>query len=438
MRPAFLAEYEKTSISGLEPSAADRAAAESEDLTKRVKLRWLASGDLEIEATSHIGIVALDCVTIHVRPKLVGHELSVLRMLDYASGLSALRNVDRLRDLPDQGYDLRDLVCLLLTVECEALVRHGLRRDYLRRQETLPALRGRLLHDRQVLRRFGRLDMLECQFDEFDSGILDNRLCAAALRLAARTARDEAVRARARRVATDFAGVCTADGLDPRWVVQRLTYHRHNEHYRLAHRWALLLLQAPGFAGLFSSSGPSARTFLLDMNSLFEAFVTRLLREATRQTGIAVHAQEPLSRSISRPDGRSYASITPDLQLVHGHGPSAWRRSVDVKYKLYADRTAAPADLYQSFAYGQALGGSEPPTAYIVFASDRDIEPDHVVLRRLDGVPVAKLTCVGVNVPHLLDALGTPKLRPLLNKLLNEVGGLTRSSAGTSGIPPEL
>ncbi|MBB2912096.1 5-methylcytosine-specific restriction enzyme subunit McrC [Streptosporangium becharense] len=423
MRTEVVDEYRKIFISGLTPSPADRAAADSDVLGGRLKLRWLASGKLEVEATSHVGVVALDCVTIHIRPKLVGRELAVLKMLDYASGLPAFRQVDRLRDLPDSGHDLRDLICLLLTLECEGLVRRGLRRDYVRRQETLPAMRGRLLADRQVLRRFGRLDALECRFDEFDGDILDNQVCVAALHMAARTARDRAVRTRARRVASDFSAACTAESLDARQAAQHLVYHRHNEHYRQAHRWALLLLQAPGFVDLFSTAGPSSRTFLLDMNSLFEAFATRLLREATHRTGVAVHAQESLSRSISRPDGRHYTSITPDIQLIRGHGPSAWRRPVDVKYKLYGDRTIASADLYQSFVYGQAANREETSTAYILFAADRDIEPDHVVLRRLDGAPIARLTGVGVNVPRILKTLGTPHLRPLLDRLLDDLGG---------------
>ncbi|MFC4059518.1 McrC family protein [Planomonospora corallina] len=426
MRTEVVDEYQKVVISGLTPSPADRAAADSDDLGGRLRLRWLADGKLEVEATSHVGVVSLDCVTIHVRPKLVGRELAVLKMLDYASGLPALRQVDRLRDLPDSGHDLRDLICLLLTLECEALVRHGLRRDYVRRQETLPAMRGRLLADRQVLRRFGRLDALECRFDEFDGDILDNRVCAAALHVAARTARDRTVRTRARHVASDFSEVCAAEGLDARQAAQYLVYHRHNEHYRRAHRWALLLLQAPGFSGLFSTAGPSSRTFLLDMNSLFEAFATQLLREATHRTGIAVHAQESLSRSISRPDGRHYTSIAPDIQLVLGRGPSAWRRPVDVKYKLYSDRTVASADLYQSFVYGQAVSREKTPIAYILFAADRDIDPDHIVLRRLDGAPIARLTSVGVNVPRILETLGTPHLPPLLDRLLGDLGGRTQ------------
>ncbi|WP_214105200.1 McrC family protein [Acrocarpospora catenulata] len=185
MTPVVVDEYQTVKVSGLNPSGSDRELSESEELNKRIKLRWLPDGALEVTATSHVGVVALDCVTIHVRPKLAGRELSVLRMLDYASGLSALRYVDRLRHLPDVGHNLRDLICLLLAIECEALLRGGLRRDYVHREELLPAVRGRLLADRQMLRRFGRLDRLECRFDEFEADILDNQVCAAALQVAA-------------------------------------------------------------------------------------------------------------------------------------------------------------------------------------------------------------------------------------------------------------
>jgi 5-methylcytosine-specific restriction enzyme subunit McrC len=250
----LLNEYESVKVTGLQPSPADIDAAASEALTKRITLRWLRGDTLEITANSHVGVVSLNCVTIHVRPKLAGRDLAVLQMLDYASGLSALHNLDQLQQL-GEGLHLRDLVCLLLTRETDKLLRHGLRRDYLRREESLPAVRGRLLTDRQILRRYGQLHRLECRYDELSSDIPDNQLCGAALQLAARSAEDAAVRASARRLAADFADVCATDGLDVRAAEERLTYHRGNEHYRNAHRWALLLLRGAAFSDLYSATG---------------------------------------------------------------------------------------------------------------------------------------------------------------------------------------
>jgi 5-methylcytosine-specific restriction enzyme subunit McrC len=291
-------EHARKTVLGLSPTDEDRALAESEELRKRLKMRWLAKGGLRIKTGSYVGVVELDCATIQVRPKLAGTELDVLAMLDYASGLHALRRLQSMRAMPDEGHDLRDLVCLLLVEVCEDLLRHGVRRDYVRREERLPVVRGRLLADRQILRRYGQMDGLECRYDEFDSDILDNRLCARALQNAARTARDDDVRARARRAASHFADVCDSHGLDPRIVAERLTCHRGNEHYRVAHQWALLLLRIEGLHDLYSNAGPAGKSFMFDINSLFESFVAQLLRNATRDSEFIVRANDNLREII--------------------------------------------------------------------------------------------------------------------------------------------
>lgn len=49
-------------------------------------------------------------------------------------------------------------------------------------EDDLPVVRGRLLGDQQVPRRFGRVDRLICRFDEHEQDILENQLLVAALR----------------------------------------------------------------------------------------------------------------------------------------------------------------------------------------------------------------------------------------------------------------
>ncbi|MFD0899638.1 McrC family protein [Actinomadura sediminis] len=412
-------EYGTVQRGGLRPSAADLAAADSEELSRRVGLRWLRGDVLEVTAGPHVGVVELDCATVRVRPKLKGEELAVLRMIDYSAGLDALRDLKTPQVL-GQGLDLRDLVCLLLTRETGGLLRHGLRRDYLRREEDLPTVRGRLLADRQVMRRFGRLDRLECRYDERSGDILDNRLCAAALQLAARTVTDPGVRRDARRLAADFAEVCSTRDFDVRAAAERLVYHRANEHYREAHRWALMLFGRAAFSDLYASHGPVTRAFMVDMNALFERFVTRLLRDAATGTGVDVLPQKTLTRAVVTADGKAYAPIKPDVQLVRGHGSSAWRRSVDAKYKLYADRKIQTSDLFQSFAYAHALSGSDgagPPTAYVLYASDRDVPPESLRLHRHDGTAAAQVTCVAVNVPDVLGRLAADEPAPIVEEL---------------------
>ncbi len=246
------------------------------------------------------------------------------------------------------------------------------------------------------------LDRLECRYDERSADILDNRLCGAALQFAARVAKDPDVRARARRLAADFSGVCALDGFDVRSAVERLVYHRANEHYRNAHRWARMLLEGSSFrdAGL----NRTTHAFMVDMNKLFEDFVTRLLRDAFSGSGVSVQAQENLAGAIRGEGGGSYTEIRPDVLLVQGRGTNARRCSVDAKYKLYADKKVATSDLFQSFVYAQAAGGSSP-TGFIVYASERDVPSRTVRLHRGDGGVAARVTYVAVNVPQVLASI---------------------------------
>jgi 5-methylcytosine-specific restriction enzyme subunit McrC len=423
-QPFVVDEYKTIDIPGLNPTPADLALANDAELKKRLTIRWLANGRLSVTAGPWVGIVELDCATIHVRPKLAGTELDVLAMYDYAHGPGAPPRLHNLRKLPGPGRNLRDLVCLLLIEESKELLRRGLRRDYIRREAAVPAMRGRLLADRQIMRRYGRLDQLECRFDELDANILDNRLCAAALHLAAHSAHDQTVREEARRIAGDFTDVCDPAGLDPRLASQLLTYHRGNERYRAAHRWALLLLGAGGFHDLYSTTSPLAKTFMFDMNALFQAFLSQLLRQATHDTAFIVRAAEPLTNIICHDDGRRPTTITPDIQLTRGEGRTAWRRSIDAKYKLYEKKTIKSQDLYQSFVYAHALSGSdtpETPTACIVFSSLNDETPRSTVLHRANGTVAARIVAIALNVPATLAALGTPAQKPMLDELLSKL-----------------
>lgn len=422
MKTVIVPEHKGRRVPGLSPTAADLAAVESADLAKRITMRWLRNGDLEIVAGSHVGVVDLDCVSVHVQPKLAGSELGVLEMIDYAAGLRSLRELPLLRRLAT-GLSLRDLVCLLLTRECDRLLRHGLRRDYLRREDALPVVRGRLLVERQVTRRYGMLDRLECRYDERSADILDNRLCGAALHFAARAAKDTEVRATARRLAADFGGVCTFDGFDVRSAAEHLTYHRANEHYRDAHRWARMLLDGSSFTDRHTRNSRVTHAFMVDMNALFEDFVTRLLQDAFSGSDVSVRAQESMPRAIRGEGGGSYTEIRPDIQLVQGRGANARRCSIDAKYKLYAERNVATSDLFQGFVYAQAAGGSAAaPTAFIVYASDRNVPSRTVTLHRGDDAVAARVTYVAVNVPEVLGSLAAR------DKLLTDLRGLMAPS----------
>ena len=118
-------------------------------------------------------------------PKLAGEHVGLVSLLEYTSGIDALSQYPSWHQMETGGKDLLDLLALLLVDACERLVRGGLLSDYREVEDALPVLRGRLLADRQLLRRFGQIQRLECRFDERVTDIPENQLLAAALDLLA-------------------------------------------------------------------------------------------------------------------------------------------------------------------------------------------------------------------------------------------------------------
>src|SRR4051812_47861438 len=108
-----LSEYQRRRVAADAPTEADQSLADrlmSDETDARLAVRWLANGDVDITASSWVGVVRFSKLDVLVVPKLVGGALRVLRMLDYAAGVNMLRRLPSDRPLPADGTDLFDLI----------------------------------------------------------------------------------------------------------------------------------------------------------------------------------------------------------------------------------------------------------------------------------------------------------------------------------------
>ena len=147
------------------------------------------------------GLDRFDSFEIRINPKLPSDHLQLLRLFEFAhdfSGLATLAGSPRIRT---DGDNLLDFVVQLLSEAAEQILAAGLRADYVERESDLPAVRGRILPDRQLLERFGLYDRIICRYDELEHDIADNQLLARALLRGSGIATLTDVRSRARRIA---------------------------------------------------------------------------------------------------------------------------------------------------------------------------------------------------------------------------------------------
>ena len=382
-------------------TAADRRLLAELASDGRVLSDDLRTG-LRVRTRSWVGVVRLSSVEIRIMPKLLGPSTWLVAMLDFAGGVDTLQRLAQNQTVDASGDNLLELFTLLLCDAAQTLWDGGLLADYVEVEEDLPLVRGRILYDQQIRRRFGRLDRISCRYDERETDVAENQLVAAALEVAARRTRSLTLRHRTRRLADLFREQCSPEGLDLRAARGAFTYHRLNQHYAGAHQLAWLVLDGLGIRDLHASGRTDCFAFLFDMNALFEAFVDRLVRSLLTPEG-AVIASQRKDRSVLRDvaTAKPYASVIPDL-LVSGIGPT--RLPIDAKYKQYEGEKADRADIYQAFLYAMAYGTKTGPDArtLLLYPSSSDtvavrriaVHNEHFGATaeiRLCGIPVAKL-----------------------------------------------
>ena len=419
--PKFtFSEWETRSLKGRTLTQEDRHFV-AQLPKSRLSVDELRDG-LLISARSWVGVVRFHGFELQVVPKLVGDNLGLVELIDFAAGLDSLDRYTALRTLKGSGTSLFDLIILLLVEACEKVIRSGLLSDYCEVEEEIPVVRGRLLVQKQILKRFGRIDRLECRYDEYLTDTVENRILLGALSVCAKKVGHPSVAMRARRLLAIFSEVCDLHDVDLRLARSSLVYTRMNEHYHEAHELAWLILDGLGIEDIFATGSQQCFAFLLDMNRLFQAFTVRWLGQVFAGSEFRVKP-ERRDRTIlwNATPARPYASVIPDL-LIERTGQPGTYLPMDAKYKLYDQRSIATGDIYQTFLYAFAYGEKHPvlPTAFVLYPAS---SPDggHVVLhvRRRSGTTSAQLRAVPIHIPTALSEARLDRTGSVANPLVS-------------------
>ena len=405
----------------------DRAVVEtlSASADNRLQIEELRRG-LRVRTRSWVGVVRLPTVEIRVIPKVTGDLIGLVRLLEYTSGLDALTRLGEDATLEASGDSLLELFVLLFVEATERVLRRGLLSGYVEREDELPIVRGRILGDRQMLERFGRLDRIICRFDELEHDVVENQLLTAALRVASPRVTSVALQRRISRLRGVLEPICDTDQLNLEGARATVTYNRLNAHYETAHQLGWLLFDALGIDDLFVPGEAQSFSFLLNMNQLFERFVSRVVEQILPATRYRVTSQSPFKSVVwNVTSQRPYTSIIPDV-VVERRGESDCRVAIDAKYKLYDERGFDQSDIYQTFLYAFALGATSSggvPTALLLYPATAD-EPRHTRLRirRLSDGAGADIVGIGLPVAALLNELtGGATDRPQCRRLAEAI-----------------
>ena len=230
-------------------------------------------GHWQVTAHNYVGSILLDGIQVLVRPKIPLRNLFLLLEV-------GLREQDW-RDeaaLYERSLHLLRAIVSFFARTTETTLARGLYHSYRERHDRLVALRGRLDVARQLAQP-GIAVPTACQFTEFTVNLLENSYLKAAV---SRSLRVDGVQPADRhRLMRHLVALKDVGDVRHRPTdVDYLEFTRLNEHYKPALGLARLVLENLSLRDAVGEI--EASSFMLDMNELFERFVTERLRQAVR------------------------------------------------------------------------------------------------------------------------------------------------------------
>lgn len=355
-----LAAWSSVEVTGLTGAQARALSA-----TKAVAVNpgW-APESWVVTSTSLVGVINVEDIELRIRPRIAISRL--LFLLGYAQDPKGWR--DDPVGLDDEP-DLWPAMAHTFARMAERAIDRGLLQGYRTEESSGLVVRGRLRESDQLRKRAGIAIPLELRFDEYDVDIAENRVLRAATERLLRIPRlpSPAVR-RLRHLHSRFTDVSR---LVPGGVLPPTPASRLNLRYQPALTLARMVLRARSVDAL--ESGVRATGFLVNMNTVFEDFVTAALTEAFAPLGGRCVAQD----AGHRMDEAGRIKLRPDLVR---YGPDgAPEAVVDAKYKAENPAGYPYADLYQLLAYCTALNLR---VGHLIYAEGS--EAKEVVVRNAD------------------------------------------------------
>jgi 5-methylcytosine-specific restriction enzyme subunit McrC len=300
-------------------------------------------GQWELNALGWVGHIPLT-PSVHLRLEPRTPLANLFRLLAYAYRLD---QIDFLPGLVacDSLPDFYEQLAHYLARAVLARRRRGLYHAYVRREEALPVVRGRI----RPRPHQPPQPQLDCEFDEHTADVPENQLLAYTLHAIARSGLcGEAAQRAVRQAYHSLAGVSAAPV-----AAHALTnwhYHPLNQDYAPLHALCHFFLThtGPGHGHGDQQMVP----FLVDMARLFEQVVARWLQEHLPAPWL-LRAQE----RVEAP-GQTPLAFTLDMVLYDQAGAAVL--VLDTKYR--AEVTAA--DVQQIVTYAQLRGCRDAVLVY--------------------------------------------------------------------------
>ena len=311
-----------------------------------------------IQARNYVGVLQTKGgLTIEILPKIADKTDTDKSKAVLIKMLRTLKNFpfksSNLASLKIQNLPLLEIFISMFLCELEALVKKGIKSDYVALEENLNFLKGKLNINEQIKRNSIHKERFYVGYSEFLSDIKINRIIKTTLKFLYKKSNSSKNQQKIRELLFIFDEVLECE--DYKNFFAKLVINRQVKHYEQTLLWCKIFLLNNSFTP--HKGDDLAFALLFDMNALFESYVGDFIKKSFPST-ILQHSEKHL---VEEP--KSF-KLRPDIFLKG-------KFIADTKWKIIKLKDdISQADLYQLYAYGKK---HECDKLYLIYPKIDDI-----------------------------------------------------------------
>ena len=294
-----------------------------------------------IQARNYVGVLQTKSgLTIEILPKIADKNDAERSKAVFIKMLRTLKNFpfksSNLASLKTQNLPLLEIFISMFLCELEALVKNGIKSDYVAIEENLNFLKGKLNINEQIKRNSIHKERFYVGYSEFLNDIKINRIIKKTLKFLYKKSNSSKNQQKIRELLFIFDEVSECE--DYKNFFAKLVITRQVKHYEQTLLWCKIFLLGNSFTP--HKGDDLGFALLFDMNALFESYVGDFIKKKFSGT-ILQHSEKHL---VEYP--KSF-KLRPDIFLKG-------KFIADTKWKIISSSNdISQADLYQLYAYGK-------------------------------------------------------------------------------------